>query len=440
MMASRFLSVARVKSHLKMPLYQSAYAWLFSTTASAVLGILYWVVAARFYAAEVVGVNAAIISALIFLSGISQLNLTSVLLRFIPSAGRRTGQLIAGSYGLSLLAAALLGLIGWLVIQAWPGAFSFMEVTPSFVPLFILSVMVWCIFNLQDSALTGLRATIWVPIENVTYGLLKIIVLVLFAETWPTYGIFISWVAPLLLVIIPLNMLIFRRLVPRHVEVRRGAAAPLIPRQLLNYLGGNYFGSLFTLASMRLLPIIVAAQVSPAENAYFYLAWTMAGSLKLVAINMTSSLTVEGAADQTALAKHSHRFLLTLVSLFVPVLLVMVAATPYLLHLSGGDYAAEGTAVLRLLTLSVLPAVVTAVYLSLARAQNQTRGIILVQGAFCLLSLLTAAIAVNLSGITGVGYALIASEAIIAVVLLLTELRPFLQPAFFRQSLTPLEP
>jgi O-antigen/teichoic acid export membrane protein len=439
MITSRFLPVARVTAHLRTPLYQSAYAWLFSTAASAILGILYWVVAARYYAPEVVGVNAAIISALIFLSGISQLNLMSVLLRFIPSAGQRTGQLIAGSYGLSLLAAAVLGLLGLLVINAWPGAFSFMEVTPAFAPWFILAVMVWCIFNLQDSALTGLRATIWVPIENVTYGVLKIIVLILFAKTWPTYGIFISWVAPLLLVIIPLNVLIFRRLVPHHMEAMRGAAAPLEPKRLLKYLGGNYLGSLFTLASMRLLPIIVAFQVGPAENAYFYLAWTMAGSLKLVAINMTSSLTVEGAADHTTLTKNSHRFLLTLVGLFVPVLLFMVAATPYLLRLSGGDYAAAGTAVLRLLTLSVLPAVVTSVYLSLARAQNQTRGIVLVQGAFCLLSLLTAYIAVTFYGITGVGYALLFSELMVALVLLLTELRPYLQPAFLRQTITPLE-
>jgi O-antigen/teichoic acid export membrane protein len=440
MMIHRFIPVTRVASHLRTPLYQSAYAWLFSTAASAILGILYWVVAARYYAAEVVGVNAAIISALIFISGISQLNLMSVLLRFIPSAGKMTGRLIGYSYGLSLLAAAVLGCIGLLVLRAWPGALRFMELTPSFAPWFILSVMVWCVFNLQDSALTGLRATIWVPIENVTYGILKIVVLILFAKTWPVYGIFISWVAPLLLVIIPLNILIFRRLVPRHVELMRGAAVPIQRKQLLKYLGGNYLGSLLTLASMRLLPIIVAAQVSPAENAYFYLAWTMAGSLKLVAINMTSSLTVEGAADQSALTKHSHRFLFTLVGLFVPALLVMVALTPYLLRLSGGNYAAEGTTVLRLLTLSVLPAVVTSVYLSLARAQNQTRGIVLVQGAFCLLSLITAAVAVNIYGITGVGYALILSETIIALFLLLTELRPFLQPAFFRQNVMPIEP
>jgi hypothetical protein len=141
---------------------------------------------------------------------------------------------------------------------------------------------------------------------------------------------------------------------------------------------------------MRLLPIMVAAQVSPAENAYFYLAWTMAGSLKLVTINMTSSLTVEGAADHTTLTRHSHRFLFTLVGLFIPILLLMVAATPYLLRLSGGNYATEGTALLRLLTLSVLPAVITSVYLSLARVQNQTKGIVLAQGAFCILSLLTA--------------------------------------------------
>jgi len=437
---SRSFSLDRFAAHLRTPLYQSAYAWMVSTAVSAVLGILYWVLAARFYTPEAVGANAAIISALIFLSGISQVNLMSVLLRFIPSAGKQTGRLIAYSYGISLLLSAVLGSIGFLALRAWPTMLDFMEVTSSFVVWFILATMIWCIFALQDSALTGLRATVWVPVGNIGYGIIKIIVLIVGARLWPVYGIFASWVAPLLLIVLPINLLIFGRLIPRHVQATEGAAAPLQPRYLLKYVGGNYLGSLFTLTSMRLLPIIVALQVGPAANAYFYVAWTMASSLKLVAINMTSALTVEGAADHTSLNRHSHRFLFLLVGLFIPVVGLIAAAAPLILRFSGQVYAAEGTAALRLLTLSVLPAVVTSVYLSLARAQNRTTGIVLAQGAFCLLSLVTAAIAVTYYGITGVGVALILSELLVAAVLLLTELRPYLQPAFTTNGLLTLIP
>lgn len=425
----RSLPFDRFAAHLRTPLYQSAYAWMVSTAVSAILGILYWVLAARFYAPEAVGANAAIISALIFLSGISQLNLISVLLRFIPSAGNSTGKLIAYSYAISLLLAAVLGSLGFLALRAWPGLFGFLNITPTFAAWFILATMAWCIFALQDSALTGLRATIWVPIGNIGYGLVKITVLIIGARLWPVYGIFASWVAPLLLIILPINLLLFSRLVPRHVQATKGAEVPLVPRQMLKYIGGNYLGSLFTLSSMRLLPIIVAFRVGPAANAYFYVAWTMASSLKLVAMNMTSALTVEGAADHTSLDRHSHRFLIILVGLFLPVVALIAAAAPLILRFSGQVYAAEGTAALRLLVLSVLPAVITSVYLSLARAKNRTAGIVLVQGAFCLLSLVTAAIAVTFYGITGVGLALLLSELLVAAVLLFTELRPFLQPA-----------
>lgn len=50
---------------------------------------MYWVLAARFYSAEMVGLSSAALSAMLLLSGISQLSLNSVLVRFVPQALQR---------------------------------------------------------------------------------------------------------------------------------------------------------------------------------------------------------------------------------------------------------------------------------------------------------------------------------------------------------------
>jgi O-antigen/teichoic acid export membrane protein len=91
-------SVAQLITHLRTPLYRNGYALVLSSATTSVLGVAYWIVAARTYTPAAVGLNAAAISAMMFLAGVSQLNLMSALLRFIPGAGRATGQFVVSAF------------------------------------------------------------------------------------------------------------------------------------------------------------------------------------------------------------------------------------------------------------------------------------------------------------------------------------------------------
>ena len=57
---------ARLRNHLQSPLLRNGYALVFNSVATSALGMLYWMLAANFYSAEVVGINAALINAMIF--------------------------------------------------------------------------------------------------------------------------------------------------------------------------------------------------------------------------------------------------------------------------------------------------------------------------------------------------------------------------------------
>src|SRR5256885_2892880 len=77
-------------SHFRVPMYREGYALVLSSGLSSLLGFVYWIVAARSYSPDVVGLNSAVISAMMFLAGMSQLNLASASIRFLPAAGART--------------------------------------------------------------------------------------------------------------------------------------------------------------------------------------------------------------------------------------------------------------------------------------------------------------------------------------------------------------
>ena len=105
------MNARRLSTHLQIPLFRNSYALVLNTATTSALGVLYWAVAARLYSAEDVGINAAMISAMVFLAKIAQLNLVNALNRFVPAAGRDTGRLITWSYLIAVPLAVVVGLV-----------------------------------------------------------------------------------------------------------------------------------------------------------------------------------------------------------------------------------------------------------------------------------------------------------------------------------------
>src|SRR5207237_3552292 len=102
---------------------------------------------------------------------------------------------------------------------------------PLVAPWFVVATMGWSLLALQDGVLTGLRQTVWVPIENTIFAVAKIVLLAAFALSLAEYGIFASWTIPAVLSIIPVNLLIFRRFIPRHQSVERPTEGEVAPRR-----------------------------------------------------------------------------------------------------------------------------------------------------------------------------------------------------------------
>jgi O-antigen/teichoic acid export membrane protein len=384
------------------------------------------VLAARLYTPEVVGFSAALVSSMIFIAGVSQLNLTAALVRFIPTAGRNTALLTAASYLVSLLLAFVVSVIFSIISNRISGL-DFFKFDLQTGVLFTLATMGWTVFNLQDGVLTGLRASVWVPADNILYGVSKIIVLFALARQMPYWGIFISWIVPAVVLIFPFNWLIFRRLIPRHVAATSASAAPFRLKPLTKYIASNYLGSLFSLTSGRLLPTLVVAIAGPTSAAYFYLAWTISNSLKVATVQMATSLTVEGALDRATISSNGAKFLRLMAGLFGPMILVLVIGAPLLLRLSGGSYAAEGATLLRLLSLAILPTLVVSWYLSIARIRHQLWEIILAEGSMAGLTLGLSYALLQRYGVTGVGVAVVTSATIVALGLL-PRIWPTLRP------------
>src|SRR4051812_41319394 len=309
---------ARLRSHANVPLYRRAYALMLSGGATSVLGMLYWALATRLFEPEVVGTSSSAIAALTFLAGIAGLSLDGSLIRFLPRAGHATAKLVAYAYVLALIGSAVVAVVFLAGIHVWAPDLAFLRSSWGWIVAAVLATMATCVFTLQDGVLTGLRRTVWVPAENITYALAKILVLLAIAGVSAANGILISFVAPLLLVIAPVSALLLR-FIPRHARNTEGNPERVTRDQVVRYASGNYFGFLFVLASLNLPPLLVLNEAGSRASAFFYLPWTIATSLRLLTASVSVSLLVEGTVDRDNLLVHARRAFTHTARLLLPI-------------------------------------------------------------------------------------------------------------------------
>lgn len=404
------------------PLIRNGHALNLSTVVSSLVGLLFWVFAARRYPAAVIGRNSVALSAMMFFGGVAQLNLASALVRFLPTSGRHGRRLILGVYGLSAAVAVGLSTVFLALVPVLVPSLHFIDDSWAMACWFVASTACWAIFVLEDGALTGLRRTGWVPVENGFFAALKAAVVIPLARVLPGVGVFVAWSASTLATVVPTNKLLFGRVVDER-RIAGLAGRRLTGRELWRFGAYDFVGSVFWLGATSLLPLLVIARVGAGESATFQLTWVLAYALYLVSINLGSSLVVETASDQSALWSEVRRVRRHLLLLLFPVVLVLVIGAPVVLTLFGSHYAAQGVTTLRLLATSALPFIVSATAVSACRSLKRTRaGCVLNAALFSVVTALSWAL-LPVLGIEGVAIGWCAAQGSVALIVLATERR-----------------
>ncbi len=403
----------RLVDHAKLPLLRDGYALALNSGVTAVVGLVYWIVAAHVYSPRVVGINSAIISAMIFVAGVATLNLSNVLVRFLPEAGDNRRRLVLASYAVTTATAAALTAcltVGWIQL---PQRLRFFETSVGLAPAFALATAAWCIFVLQDGVLTGIGRAVLVPVENGIFAVGKLLLLVVFATAMPTYGIFASWTLGMMLTVVGVNAVLLMRLLPSG-RCRATTPSLVRSRAFAEYFAMDWACSIGWLAGTTLLPVVVTGVAGPATNATFALAWAVAFPLYAVAASIGTALVVHGASNPAELHELARRSARQGAVLLAAAVAVLVIAAPYALRLFGSEYAAGGATLLRLLALGALPNLVVALWVSQARVRRRLRGPAAILCGQAVLTLALVTPFLRAFGATGAGLAWLVGQTVVA--------------------------
>lgn len=393
---------ARLVRHARDPVYANGIALVANAGLSAALGFLFWMVAARRFNADALGVGAAVVSAATLAALVGKAGFDAAVIRFAPSKEpvalrRLLVRATAATVGLTtlvalcVLAAATLGVPALAPLK-----------TPAYAAGFVLLAVGTSSAWILDAFFIAEQRADGVLLRNLAFNLVKLGVPLVIAFEWGGRAVPLAWGVGL-----AASLVVALSILPRRLARHKATGTPPT-RGAAGYAMRNYALNLSEFLPGLLLPILVLQALGPEENARFFLAWTIVTvaflASKAIAQSAFAALVRDDRAG-TALAKG----LLLSALLLGPAAIVMYVGAPWILGLFGPHYAASAPLV-RVLAVSVAPIVLFNLYLAYLKARDKGWELTLLPLAS--LGALLAAIPYALAwgGVMGVAYAWLAIQ------------------------------
>jgi O-antigen/teichoic acid export membrane protein len=404
-----------------VPLYANTVYLMAANFTSAILTFGFWIMAARFYSPQDVGVASAAIAAVGLLTILSNLGLGMGLIRFLPGAGKDGRLMINTVFTTSILVSIIAVFIFLAWLGLWSPALLFIRQNPIYFTTFVLFTIAATLWTLMGQAFVAERRTGFILAKNLIFGLLRLPLLIILAAFFHFFGIFASWSVSLW---ISLLLSIFLFLPRAHPGYRPSFSFKKeAVKKILRFSFANYLSMLFVSAPGLILPIIVLNLRGAEFNAFFYIAWSIVGVLNILPDAPAFSLFAEGSYDEKTLQVNTQRALKITFLIMVPTVILILAIADKILLVFGNSYSQNASTLLRILTIAALPLAINIIYLHIKRVEKNLR-VIVVLPLFSAIFILTLSyVLLPRMGNIGIGIAWLTGQTIIASVIVIVWLK-----------------
>lgn len=404
--------LSHLSRHGKSSLYRNAFYLMANTLIASALGFVFWIVAARFYRPDDVGLAAALISAASLLAVFSNLGFNFGVVRFLPNA-RNPAKLVNTCLNSVAGVSLILSVLFLLMVPILSPALLFIREKALFVLSFVIIVLVWAIFPLIDQVFVAKRTSNLVLAKNTIFNALKI-PLAIFAAYLGAFGIFASWGAAMAVSCGVALMFFIPKIMPGFVPSLTIDRA--IINDILHFSLGNYVAHFLYLGPNLILPLMVVNLLGGQMNAYFYVTFMIAEILFVIPTAVSQSLFAEGSTKKESVEGYVRDSLKIIYILIIPAIVVVFLLAGKLLLLFGQEYSDNGSELLKVFALSGIFLGVNMIYITILRLEKKVREIIAISGFLALGILgLSYFLLVSTGSIVAVGYSWLVMQGIISV-------------------------
>jgi O-antigen/teichoic acid export membrane protein len=224
------------------------------------------------------------------------------------------------------------------------------------------------------------------------------------------------------------NLYLFRRVLPLHVEHSAGAGVLPERRVVRRLLVGEYFGGLANTVMMTLPALFIVATLGATQAAYFQTPWLAGVSFDGLLFSFATSLIVEATARPSMATSTVRKSVRLAAWILGPSMVAIFATAPWFLRILGTNYATHGTRLLQYMVLALPFMGVNVLYITFARLARRARRVFFSQLSITTIVLVLCYVLIRRYGISGAGMAYIAGQGAVALALLPSVVRQFRRP------------
>jgi O-antigen/teichoic acid export membrane protein len=405
---------------MKESLYRNSIYLMASTFIMAVLGFFFWIINARLFTTEEVGLATTIISVMGIIVNLSIIGLNAGLIRYLPNS-RRKNDKINTSFTVTALISIIVTSIFLLLINDFSPKLIFIResVVLSFVFIFFMIIATWN--SLFENIFTAFRDTKYILVKNTIFSALKL-VLPFALVSLGAYGIFSSW---MIAMIVGLAFSIFILVLKFNYRPKLVFYDSVI-KKIGKYSFGNYVAGFIGSLPAMFLPLIIINHLNAENAAFYYISMMIANILFIIPQASSNSLFAEGSYNEAELPKQIKKAVRIISLLLLPAILITIFFGNYILLAFGKDYSAEGFQFLQILAISGIFVSINSVFASVLKVQKRLKTILT-------RSILTSLLIIGLSyyfltsqpslGLHGIGYAWLIGQGAASVFYLITSLK-----------------
>jgi len=343
-----------------------------TTVVNSAIGAAFWLVAARTFSTQAVGLGAALIAAMTLAATISTFGTGPTLIQVLPTkqAGEDWSRTFNACMGAALGAAVVAAGIALILLPLLSPGFLVVREN-AYQVVIACGIVFWAAATIFDYAFVAERAAGGMLARNATAAVLKLAIMLclvaLGAES--SLGIVSAVTVSTAGALALAAAVLLPGLRKGYRPQVRGVAGEA--RRLLSPFVGHSLITVGGILPMYALPLIVTARLSATDNAYFYTTWMLCNVLFMVSPAVAGALFAEGSHAGESLYQKARSSALLIAALLAVPMVVLLLGGSFILGLFGSAYAQNSHALLVLLAVSAVPDAVTNIYTSVLRVERR---------------------------------------------------------------------
>jgi O-antigen/teichoic acid export membrane protein len=334
----------------------------------SVFAFIFWIIAARCYTPNDIGIASALISSVSVISTISSMGLHNALIFYLPRY-KNADKIINSCIIVSIVSSIIFSLIFILGLKIWSPQFISILNGSYNILIFVVITVAMTVSDLVGAALTAGRRSSFQMIKDSIYHFIKMFPLILFIG-FGSIGVLISICIGLVLSII-IGFILLSKIWKYSPKL---TIDPII-KNMVGFSIGNYIAIVFYNLPILILPIIILNMISSKFAGYFYIVIMIASLLYGISQSISTSLLTE-SSDKDEFDNNIRKSIKFNLIILTPGLLLLIIFGKFILNIFGQSYSDNAFVTMIILVLASIPISFINIFNTVRNAQHRVGSIV----------------------------------------------------------------